>query len=128
MFAQQTAAAVRSALLALGLIVLAGSAQAQQPSAAAVAMAKELIALKGATTMYDPVVRGVIEQAKSVLLRTNPMLSKELERGRRQAARRIRAADRRSCGKSWRASTRHGSPSRSSRTRSPSTRRRSARS
>jgi uncharacterized protein len=78
MFAQKTAGAVRSAMLALGLIVLAGSAQAQQPSAAAVSMARELIGLKGATTMYDPVLRGVVEQAKIVLLRTNPMLSKEL--------------------------------------------------
>ncbi len=41
-------------------------------------MARELIALKGATSMYDPVLRGVVEQAKIVLLRTNPMLSKEL--------------------------------------------------
>jgi hypothetical protein len=78
MFAQKTAVTVRSAMLALGLIVLAGSAQAQQPSAAAVSMARELIALKGATSMYDPVLRGVVEQAKIVLLRTNPMLSKEL--------------------------------------------------
>jgi uncharacterized protein len=78
MFAQKIAATVRSAMLAFGLIVLAGSAQAQQPSAAAVSMARELIALKGATGMYDPVLRGVVEQAKIVLLRTNPMLSKEL--------------------------------------------------
>src|SRR5713226_683741 len=78
MFAQKTAVTVRSAMLAFGLIVLAGSAQAQQPSAASVSMAKELIALKGATTMYDPVVRGVVEQAKNVLLRTNPMVGKEL--------------------------------------------------
>ena len=78
MFAHHTAAAVRSALVALGLIVLAGSALAQQPTAASVSMAKELIALKGAATMYDPVVRGVVEQAKNVLLRTNPMVSKDL--------------------------------------------------
>jgi len=78
MFAQQTATAVRSAVLAFGLIVLAGSAHAQQPSAASISMAKELIALKGATTMYDPVVRGVVEQSKRLLVQTNPMLSKEL--------------------------------------------------
>ena len=78
MFAQQTAAAIRSAVLALALAVSAGSAHAQQPSAASVSMAKELIALKGATNMYDPIVRGVVEHAKIVLLRTNPMLSKEL--------------------------------------------------
>jgi hypothetical protein len=78
MFAHHTAAAVRSALVALGLIVLAGSVQAQQPTAASISMAKELITLKGAANMYDPVVRGVVEQAKNLLLRTNPMVSKDL--------------------------------------------------
>ena len=78
MFVHPTAAAIRSALVALGLIVLAVSAEAQQPTAAGVSMAKELITLKGAATMYDPVVRGVVEQAKNVLLRTNPMVSKDL--------------------------------------------------
>jgi hypothetical protein len=78
MFAHHAAAAVRSALVTLGLIVLAGSAQAQQPTPAGISMAKELIALKGASTMYDPVVRGVVEQAKNVLLRTNPMVGKDL--------------------------------------------------
>jgi hypothetical protein len=78
MFAQTSARTVCSALLALGLLALTHSAQAQRPSPAAISMAKELIALKGATTMYDPVVRGVVEQAKIVLLRTNPMVSKDL--------------------------------------------------
>jgi uncharacterized protein len=77
MFAHHTVV-IRSALVALAMIGLAGAAQAQQPSAASVSMAKELIALKGAATMYDPVVRGVVEQAKNVLLRTNPMVSKDL--------------------------------------------------
>jgi uncharacterized protein len=78
MFAQQIAGTVRGAVLALGLIVLAASAQAQQPSASAMSAARELIALKGATEMYDPVVRGVVEQAKNVLLRSNPMVGREL--------------------------------------------------
>jgi uncharacterized protein len=78
MFARQAALVARTAMLALGLIASAGLAQAQQPSAASISMAKELIALKGATTMYDPIVRGVVEHAKIILLRTNPMLSKEL--------------------------------------------------
>jgi hypothetical protein len=78
MFAQQSARAVCSALFALVLIMLAHPAQAQRPTPAAISMAKELIALKGATTLYDPVVRGVVEQAKIVLLRTNPMVSKDL--------------------------------------------------
>ena len=67
-------------MLALALILAAsvGSAQAQQPTATALATAKELITTKGAAAIFDPVVPGVIEQAKSVLLRTNPMLSKDL--------------------------------------------------
>jgi hypothetical protein len=48
------------------------------PSAGAIAAAKELIAAKGATTMFDPVVPGVIETAKNMFLRTNPSLGKDL--------------------------------------------------
>jgi uncharacterized protein len=65
-------------LLALLLAASIGSAHAQQPSATALATAKELITTKGAVAIFDPLVPGVIEQAKSTLLRTNPMLSKDL--------------------------------------------------
>ncbi len=68
----------RAALLALALIVSVGTAHAQQPSAAALATAKELITVKGGTAIYEPIMPGVIEQAKSVFLRSNPALSKEL--------------------------------------------------
>ena len=78
MFAQQAAAVVRSAMLVLGMMVVAGSAQAQQPPPATVALARELIALKGVNAMFDPLVRGVVERSKSVLLRSNPMVSREL--------------------------------------------------
>ena len=56
----------------------AAAANAQQPSATALATAKELITVKGAAAIYRPVVPGVIEQAKGVFLRTNPMLGKDL--------------------------------------------------
>ena len=65
-------------LLALAVAGLIGPAAAQQPSATAIATAKELIKAKGADSMYKPLVSGVIEQAKVVFLRTNPMLSKDL--------------------------------------------------
>ena len=58
--------------------VIGGAALAQQPTAAALATAKELIALKGGNQMFEPVVIGVIEQTKAALLQTNPQLSKEL--------------------------------------------------
>jgi len=54
------------------------AANAQEPSAASVAMAKELLEIKGATTMFDPVVPGVIETTKNTFLTMNPGLSKDL--------------------------------------------------
>ncbi len=68
-------------VLALGMALAAwaGAAGAQhQPSPKAVAIAKELITTKGAVALYDPLVPGVIEQAKSVFLRANPTLGKDL--------------------------------------------------
>jgi hypothetical protein len=64
--------------LGLALAVCVGAADAQQPSPAAVAVAKELITTKGAVALYEPVVPGVIEQAKSVFLQANPTLGKDL--------------------------------------------------
>jgi uncharacterized protein len=80
MFAYPTVSAARAIVLLLALVLAAsvGSAHAQQPSASALATAKELITTKGAAAIFDPLVPGVIEQAKSALLRTNPMLSKDL--------------------------------------------------
>lgn len=71
-------------LLRIGLLAFAGfaavggaSAQ-QQPSAAAIATAKELMVLKGSVAIVDPLVPGVIEQAKNMFLQTNPNLAKDL--------------------------------------------------
>lgn len=58
--------------------LLAGAALAQQPSATAIATAKELVELKGGGRMFDPVIQGVVEQTKGALLQTNPQLSKDL--------------------------------------------------
>lgn len=55
------------------------SAQAQEPSASAVAAARELVDLRGGAKMFDSVVPGVVEQAKAVFLQSNPALSKDLE-------------------------------------------------
>jgi uncharacterized protein len=56
----------------------AGAAQAQPPSAAAVAAARELVELKGAGTMFDPIIINMIDQTKGNLLQTNPQLAKDL--------------------------------------------------
>jgi uncharacterized protein len=59
------------------------TAQAQQPQAkpptpGAIAAAREVIVLRGAGDMVDPVVRGVIESVKNSFVPTNPNLTQEL--------------------------------------------------
>jgi hypothetical protein len=54
------------------------AAHAQQPSAAAVALARDVITIKGASGMTDPLVRGVIETVKNSFVPTNPNLTREL--------------------------------------------------
>jgi uncharacterized protein len=76
MFGYPTAGTARAALL--GLVLSTGMAGAQQPSATAMAAAKELVTVKGAKAIYDPVVAGIIEKAKGMFLQTNPMLGKDL--------------------------------------------------
>jgi uncharacterized protein len=55
-----------------------GLASAEEPAPSVLALAKELIVLKGSTQLWDAVVPGVIEQAKGVFMQTNPALGKEL--------------------------------------------------
>jgi hypothetical protein len=63
----------------VAFVITAGIAPAQrQPSPVALATAKELLVLKGAKALYDPVVIGVVEKAKGLFLQTNPMLGKDL--------------------------------------------------
>ncbi len=69
---------VRAAILAAAIVAGPAALAQQQPSAAAMSTARELIAVKGATGMYDNVIPGVIEQAKNLFLRTNPALAKDL--------------------------------------------------
>ena len=64
---------VLAALVSLGSV-----AQAQQPSAASLAAAKEIVTISGAATLYDPLVPGVVEQAKLLFLQQNPGLNKDL--------------------------------------------------
>ncbi len=78
MFALKIAAAAGAGALALVMVMSVEHARAQKPSPAAVATAKELITIKGGIAIYQPIVPGVIEQAKGVLLRANPMLGKDL--------------------------------------------------
>lgn len=63
---------------ALLVMPATASAQQQQPSAASVAAAAEIIDAKGSMIIFEPLVPGVIEQAKNVFLQTNPNLSADL--------------------------------------------------
>jgi hypothetical protein len=68
--------------LAFGLMSLQlAHAQAPAPGApspAQVALAKEIVTLKGGNIMFDPLVPGVIENVKNMLLPTNLNLEKQL--------------------------------------------------
>jgi hypothetical protein len=92
--------AYRSALVAAVSLVVASAAFAQQPRpaqpapqqrpaptavpagpqvpAASLALAKELLVIKGSNNLLDPLVVGVIEQTKNVLMQTNFNVAKDL--------------------------------------------------
>lgn len=66
------------AMVAMTLTVVGLSASAQQPSAAAMSTARELITITGATTLFSPLIAGVVEQAKVLFLQQDPSLGKDL--------------------------------------------------
>jgi len=68
----------RPAAVAFALVAFGPAAHAQKPSAAAMATAKELIASTQATTIFNPLIAGVVEQAKLLFLQQNPALAKDL--------------------------------------------------
>ena len=70
----------RSACAGLLALVLAAisPAQAQQPTANALALAKEIIIVKGGNAIYEPVVPGIVDRARTLFLQVNPMLGKDL--------------------------------------------------
>jgi uncharacterized protein len=77
-FMQTTHRAIRVATVAVVLALASPAAYAQQPSATAIATAKEIVAITGATTLFNPLIAGVVEQAKLLFLQQNPALSKDL--------------------------------------------------
>jgi hypothetical protein len=79
MIVNTLAGAVRMAALALALCVMSAPVYAQQPSANSIAMAREILALKGSASLYEPLVPGVIDRVRVINLQTNPMLQRPLE-------------------------------------------------
>jgi len=64
---------------AIAVLALIPSAQAQQqPSAAAIALATQLLELKGGLSGFDPAIDGVVIHHKGQLLQINPTLGKDI--------------------------------------------------
>jgi len=72
--------AVRPAAIAVALVAASSAAHAQQrqPSPASLLVAKQLITVTGATALFNPLIAGVVEQAKNLYLQQNPSLAKDL--------------------------------------------------
>lgn len=70
--------AARPAAIAVALVAANPVVHAQQPSAASMLVAKQLISVTGATTLFNPLIAGVVEQAKLLYLQQNPGLAKDL--------------------------------------------------
>jgi uncharacterized protein len=87
------AGAARVALLAVMLIAVGGPALAEpkqapqpqliplppEPSANALKIAREILELKQTDAVFAPMVPGVIERVRSMLLQTSPTLRKDLD-------------------------------------------------
>jgi hypothetical protein len=70
-------ALVTLALIGLGQ-PLNAQAPAQQPSPAAVLLAKRIIELKGVDKLFDPLVRGVVKKVTDQFMQTNFMWANDL--------------------------------------------------
>jgi hypothetical protein len=68
----------RLAAVAVALTAFAPAAHSQEPSAGAMATAKEIVSVTGATALFNPLIAGVVEQAKLLFLQQNPTMGKEL--------------------------------------------------
>lgn len=77
-FVEAVRGAARAWAVIAALIAGASVAFAQQPSPVALATAKEIMKTSGAMTLFNPLIPGVVEQAKNLYLQQNPGLSKDL--------------------------------------------------
>src|SRR6202162_2471941 len=73
-----------AALIALAAIGLAGTAKSQgvaqppQVSPAQLALAKQIVEIKGVKSMLPPLVRGVVQKTKESVMQTNMMWAKDI--------------------------------------------------
>jgi len=68
----------RLTAVTVALVAFGPAAHSQQTSVVAIATAKELVAATKATTVFNPLIAGVVEQAKLLFLQQNPSLAKDL--------------------------------------------------
>jgi hypothetical protein len=61
----------RTAVFALAVASLGPAAAQQPPTAAAMALAKEILVAKGASNMWEPVIPGVIARVRDSVLQNN---------------------------------------------------------
>ena len=66
------------ALFALGGIGIARPALAADPSPASILIARQIVEIKGANAIFEPMIRGVVEKVKDMFMQTNFMWSKDL--------------------------------------------------
>jgi len=82
MIARLSTRHVAVALIALFLIGVvrpaAAQAPAPQPSPGALLLAKQIVEIKGVQNIFTPLVRGVVEKTKNMLMQTNFMWAKDL--------------------------------------------------
>jgi len=67
-----------ASLAILATLAAATAARAQEPSQAQIALAGEIIEVKGSTALFEPLIPGVVEQSKNTLLQINPNMFKDL--------------------------------------------------
>jgi hypothetical protein len=76
---------IRVALVGLALCGFGTAAHAQaQPTPAAIAVALEVVEIKGVTNIFDPALTGMILRARGALLQANPALGGELDAAAQQ--------------------------------------------
>jgi hypothetical protein len=75
---QATRRLVRLATIAAALALATPAAQAQNASPAAMLTAAQIVKVTGATALFNPLVAGVVEQAKVLFLQQNPALGKDV--------------------------------------------------
>ena len=73
------AAAGIAGLAAVSGTGIQGAKAQQQPSPAAVALSRQILELKGGLSIFDPVIVGVVEHHKNLLVQVNPTAASDLE-------------------------------------------------